>query len=71
MKLSKEQKRLIKLIALYVAIFIVVFPLMTRIAGRAWTWGDFFIFAGVAVCIFGVVGFLYVLGSHVPEKKDE
>ena len=71
MKLSKDQKRLIKSVAMYTGIFIVVFPLMTLVAGRSWTWGEFFIFAGVAVVIFGLVGLLYVLGSHVPEKKDK
>ena len=71
MKLSKDQKRLIKLVAMYTGIFIVVFPLMTLVAGRTWTWGDFFIFAGVAIVIYGLVGFLYVLGSSVPKKKDK
>jgi hypothetical protein len=71
MKLSKDQKRLIKLIAMYTGLFIVVFPLMTLVAGRTWTWGDFFIFAGVAIVIYGLTGFLYVLGSRIPKKKDK
>ena len=70
MKLSNDQKRIIKSIAMYTGIFIVVFPLMTLVAGRHWTWGDFFIFAGIAILIYGLVGFIYVLGSKVP-KKDE
>ena len=70
MKLSKEQKRLIKSVALYTGIFIVVYPLMTSIAGKPWTWYDILIFAVIAIVIFGVVGFLYVLGSKSP-KKDE
>lgn len=69
MKLSKDQKRLIKSMALFTGIFIVVYPLMTLVAGRDdWTWGEFFIFAGIAVAIFGVVGALYVLGSKNPKK---
>ena len=70
MKLSNDQKRIIKSIAMYTGIFIVVFPLMTLVAGRHWTWGDFFIFAGIVILIYGLVGFIYVLGSKVP-KKDE
>ena len=68
MKLSKDQKRLIKAVALYTGIFIVVYPLMTLVAGRDWTWGEFFIFAGIAVIVFGLVGAVYVLGSKIPKK---
>ena len=71
MKLSKDQKRLIKSIAISTGIFIVVYPLVTSIAGKPWTWYDILIFAGIAIVVFGIVGFLYVLGSHVPEKKDD
>ena len=71
MKLSKDQKRLIRSIALYTGIFIVVYPLVTSIAGKPWTWCDFFIFAGVSIVVFGIVAFLYVLGSHVPEKNGD
>ena len=70
MKLSNDQKRIIKSIAMYTGIFIVVFPLMTLVAGRHWTWGDFFIFAGIAILIYGLVGFIYVLGSKVPKKNE-
>jgi len=70
MKLSKDQKRLIRSIALYTGIFIVVYPLVTSISGKPWTWVDFIIFAGIAIVVFGIVGFLYVLGAHVPEKGD-
>ena len=71
MKLSKDQKRLIKLQALYTGIFIVVYPLMTSVAGKPWNWGEFCLFAGIAAVVFGLVGFLFVLGSNVPEKKDK
>lgn len=71
MKLRKEQKRLIKIQALYTGIFIVVYPLMITVAGKPWTWGEFFLFAGISIVVFGLVGFLFVLGSHEPEKKDE
>ena len=70
MKLSNDQKRIIKSIAMYTGIFIVVYPLMTLVAGKQWTWGDFFLFAGIAVLVFGLVGFIFVLGSKIP-KKDE
>ncbi len=70
MKLSNDQKRLIKSVAFFTGIFIVVNPLMTLVAGRHWTWGDFFLFFGSAVLVFGVVCLLYVLGSKIP-KKDE
>ena len=71
MELSKDQKRLIKLVAMNTGIFIVVYPLVTSIAGKPWTWYDILIFAGIAIVVFGIVGFLYVLGSHVPEKKND
>ena len=71
MKLSKDQKRLIKSIAISTGVFIVVYPLVTSIAGKPWTWVDFLVFAGIAIVVFVIVGFLYVLGSHIPEKKDE
>ena len=70
MKLSNDQKRIIRSIAMYTGIFIVVYPLMTLVAGKQWTWGDFFLFAGIAVLVFGLVGFIFVLGSKIP-KKDE
>ena len=70
MKLSNDQKRIIKSIAMYTGIFIVVYPLMTLVAGKQWTWGDFFLFAGIAVLVFGLVGFIFVLGSKIP-KIDE
>ena len=34
MKLSNDQKRIIKSIAMYTGIFIVVYPLMTLVAGK-------------------------------------
>ena len=71
MKLSKDQKRLIRSVAIYTGIFIVVYPLVTNIAGKQWTWYDILIFAGVSIAVFGIVAFLYVLGSHVPEKKGD
>ena len=71
MKLSKDQKRLIKIVALYTGIFIVVYPLVTRVAGTSWTWGDFFIFAGISILVMVLVGFLFVLGSTIPKKKDK
>ena len=70
MKLSSDQKRLVKLFSLYTGIYIVVFPLMTLVAGRHWTWGDFFLFAGITSLVQGLLGCIYVLGSKIP-KKDE
>ena len=70
MKLSKDQKRIIKLLAMYTGLFIVICPVMTLVAGRPWTWSDVFMFAGIAVALFGLVGVLYVLGSSIP-KKDK
>jgi hypothetical protein len=48
----------------------VVFPLMTLLAGRDWTWGDYFQFAGITILINGLMGVIYVLGSKIP-KKDK
>lgn len=70
MKLSNDQKRIIKSIAMYTGIFIVVYPLMTLVAGKHWTWDDYFLFSGIAILVFGLVGLIYVLGSKIP-KKDE
>ena len=71
MKLSDDQKRLIRSVAIYTGIFIVVYPLITSIAGTPWTWCDFFIFAGISILVMVLVGFLFVLGSTVPKKKDK
>ncbi len=70
MKLSSDQKRLIKFFAMFTGIYIVVFPLMTLLAGRDWTWGDYFQFAGITILINGLMGVIYVLGSKIP-KKDK
>ena len=70
MKLTTDQKRLIKSFALFTGIYIVVFPLMTLIAGRHWTWGDFFQFAGITILLYGLIGFFYVIGSKIPKKDD-
>ena len=53
---------------MYTGIFIVVYPLMTLVAGRHWTWGDFSLFAGIAVLVFGLFGLIFVLGSKIPRK---
>ena len=71
MKLRKDQKRLLKLQAINTFVFIVLYPLAMLLAGKPMTWGQFFLFAGIAVVVFGLVGFLYVLGSQVSEKKDK
>ncbi len=70
MKLNTDQKRIIKSFAIYTGIYIVVFPLMTLVAGRHWTWGDFFQFAGITILLYGLIGFFFVLGSKIP-KKDK
>lgn len=70
MKLSADQKRIIKSVALFTGMNIVFIPLMTLVAGRHWTWGDFFLFAGITILLYGLFGFFYVLGSKIP-KKDK
>ena len=70
MKLSNDQKRIIKSLAMYTGIFIVVYPLMTLVAGRHWTWGDYFTFAGIAILIYALVGLFFVLGSKIPKKGE-
>ena len=68
MKLSNDQKRIIKSFALFTGIYIVVFPLMTSVAGRDWTWSDFFLFAGITILLYGLIGFFFVLGSKIPRN---
>ena len=68
MKLSTDQKRLIKSFAMFTGIYIVVFPLMTSVAGRDWTWSDFFLFAGITILLYGLIGFFFVLGSKIPRN---
>ena len=70
MKLSNDQKRIIKSLAMYTGIFIVVYPLMTLVAGRHWTWGDYFTFAGIAILVYALVGFFFVLGAKIPKKGE-
>ena len=71
MGLNKHQKSLIKPVVFWICLYIVICPLMTLIAGRHWTWREFFIFAAVSVVILGLAGLLYILLSKGPNNDGE
>ncbi len=67
MKLSAEQKRFAKSIALYSLLYPVMMLLTHRIRTGSFDWNDF----PVSVLTALVLGILFfIVGTHVP-KKDE
>ena len=70
MKLSKDQKRLIKLQTIIICIYIVLYPLAMLLAGRPMTWGQFALFAGISAVLYSLIAFLFVLGAKDPGKDD-
>ena len=68
MKLSKDQVRIIKSGALYACTVIVFYPLAMLALGKAMSWSDFFVFAGIMIAIVALLGAFLVLGSRTPDK---
>ena len=70
MKLSGDQKKIMKALAIYVPLYIVALQLSQWIRERSICWEDVLISVLTAV-VLGVVFFLlFVVGSHVPTKDE-
>ena len=71
MKLSKDQIRIIKSVAIYVATTIVFYPLAMLLFDKPMTWNDFFLFAGIIIGLGVLLGLFLTIGSKVPRKEDQ
>ena len=71
MKLSKDQIRIIKSVAIYVATTIVFYPLAKLLFDKSMTWNDFFLFAGIIIGLGVLLGLFLTIGSKVPRKEDQ
>lgn len=71
MKLSKEQIRIIKSMAIYVGTMIVFYPLAMFLFDKPMTWNDFFLFAGIIIGLGVLLGLFFTIGSKVPRKEDQ
>ncbi len=70
MKLSNDQKRIAKAIAVYSLLYPVVMLVAHRIRTGSFDWSDFLVSLMVALVV-GALGILFfVIGSHVPTKDD-
>ncbi|HOE94068.1 MAG TPA: hypothetical protein PLU97_01565 [Candidatus Cryptobacteroides sp.] len=69
MKLSEDQKKMAKTAIIYLAIFLIIYPLFRWILGKGEFWDNFLISCGSAILIalFFVV---LIIGAKVPKKKD-
>ena len=65
MKLSKDQVRMIKALAIWPVTFIIVKLLLALIQSRPIDWPDIII----ALIVTLVIGLLLVLGSRIPNHK--
>lgn len=70
MKLSNDQKKIAKAIAVYSLLYPVVMLVAHRIRTGSFDWSDFLVSLLVALVV-GALGILFfVIGSHVPTKDD-
>ncbi|MBQ6175649.1 MAG: hypothetical protein IJK29_00480 [Bacteroidales bacterium] len=68
MKLSDEQKRFAKSIALYSLLYPVMMLVTHRIrAGGAFDWNDF-LDSVLTALVLGIL--FFIVGTHVPKKDD-
>ena len=71
MKLSKDQIRIIKSLAIYVGTIIVFYPLTLFLFDKPLTWDEFFLFAGIIIGLGVLLGLFFTIGSKVPRKEDK
>lgn len=70
MKLSNDQKKIAKAIAIYTLLYPVVMLVAHRIRTGSFDWNDFLVSLLTAL-VLGALGILFfVVGSHVPTKDD-
>ena len=68
MKLDKEQKRVLKAIVPSTLVFIIGYPLVSWIRGKA-DWKEALILFACGLCIAVLMAVFYVLGSKMPTKE--
>lgn len=70
MKLSNDQKKIAKAIAVYSLLYPFTMLVAHRIRTGSFDWSDFLVSLLVALVV-GALGILFfVIGSHVPTKDD-
>jgi hypothetical protein len=70
MKLSNDQKKIAKAIAVYTLLYPVVMLVAHWIRTGSFDWSDFLVSLLTAL-VLGALGILFfVVGSHVPTKDD-
>ena len=70
MKLSNDQKKIARAIAVYSLLYPFAMLVAHRIRTGSFDWSDFLVSLLVALVV-GALGILFfVIGSHVPTKDD-
>ena len=69
-KLSNDQKRIAKAIALYALVYPIAMQLFHWIRTKSFDWGDFLVAILTAVVIGVLCIVFFVVGSHVPTKDE-
>lgn len=69
-KVTDDFKRGAKGLIAFVIAAILAFPILHLIKGD-FTWGDFFINAGLNIGIALVLGVFFFFGSQVPKKTEK
>ena len=70
MKLSKEQIRIAKSTTLYAVAIIVLLPIVRRLMGTPFCWGDALVSAGTIVLGAIIICVLLISGSSKPSNKE-
>jgi uncharacterized membrane protein len=71
LKLSNDQKKIIKAIAIYTPVYIVALLLSHWIRDRSFSWEDLLVSVLTAVVLGLLLVLFFVVGSHVPTKDDQ
>ena len=71
MKLSQDQKRIIRSFIVSFIVYLVFYPLFQFLFGKPMdSWGDYFLYAGTMAVIFALMCAFFVIGSRIPPKND-
>lgn len=71
MKLSKDQIRITKSVAISVGTLVVFYPLAMLLFDKSMTRNDFFLFAGIIIGLGVLLGLFFTIGSKVPTREDK
>jgi hypothetical protein len=71
MKLSPDQKKIARAIAVYTLLYPVAMLLAHRIRTGSVDWGDFLVSLLTALIVGALCILFFVVGSHVPTKDDD